>query len=433
MDGQRPCADGQRRNHRRQWSERLWLDDVRRAQQRHHDLYGQLYTSGADTVGTYTESASFTGDSNYTGSSSTQTNNFSITQATSSTSVGSSLNPSLVGQSVTFTATIDGEYGLVVHSSGALPGRLTLTKRGLSPRGLTGQAHPPVPSGITGTVTWSANTGCGPTSVSGDPGTSQCITTTLPQGTDTITATYSGDTNHSGSGGTLAGGQVVNPVAAGTLSYPPTLDFGTVYLNSKHKLEGTIKNTGTANVTFTGESITGAANAGTYTLPKLSYCTGTPLKPGKTCTVAVNLIADAAGMLTATLNLMDNASGNPQQIGLTANVIDPIAQFTNPVTHAILKTLSFGGVAVNGSKTLPVQLTNVGQTELNITNVSIAGSNSTGLSASSACGPPLAPTDSCMIQVTFAPTAKGARAGSLVVTDSVAAGKSSIPISATGK
>jgi Abnormal spindle-like microcephaly-assoc'd, ASPM-SPD-2-Hydin len=142
--------------------------------------------------------------------------------------------------------------------------------------------------------------------------------------------------------------------------------------------------------------------------------------------VAVDLLADAVGTLTATLNIMDNASGNPQQIGLTANVIDPIAQFSPT-------KLAFGSVLVNGSKTLPVQLTNIGQTALNITNVSITGSNSTGLSPSSACPASLAPTDSCMIEVTFAPITKGARAGSLVVTDNVAAGKSSIPISATGK
>jgi hypothetical protein len=172
--------------------------------------------TGADTVGSYTESASFSGDSNYSGSSSTQTNNFSITQASSSTSVGSGQNPSTVGQSVTFTATIDGEYGLIVRRNGALlGGGVSVIKRGTPQRGLTqkGQAHPLVlASGITGTVTWSANTGCSPTPVSGNPGTSQCTTSTLPQGTDTITASYGGDNNHTGSMGTLSGSQVVNPV-----------------------------------------------------------------------------------------------------------------------------------------------------------------------------------------------------------------------------
>jgi uncharacterized repeat protein (TIGR02543 family) len=161
------------------------------------------------TEGTYTMSASFSGDSNYAGSGSSQTGNFSITQASSSTSISSGQNPSLVDQSVTFTATIDGQYGLIVQRNGALAsGGVTLKKRGLSS---SKHGHPPTPVGLSGTVTWSANTGCGETSVSGDPGTSQCITSTLPQGTDTITATYSGDNNHSGSMGTLSGGQVVNP------------------------------------------------------------------------------------------------------------------------------------------------------------------------------------------------------------------------------
>jgi Abnormal spindle-like microcephaly-assoc'd, ASPM-SPD-2-Hydin len=174
--------------------------------------------TAADTVGSYTETASFSGDSNYSASSSTETNNFSITQATSSTSVGSSQNPSVVGQSVTFTATIDGEYGQIERNGKLVGSGLTLTKRALSQaqRVLNQKAHPPVPAGITGTVTWSANTGCSPSTVSGNPGTSQCTTTSLPQGTDTITATYSGDTNHSGSSGSLPGGQVVNPAITGT-------------------------------------------------------------------------------------------------------------------------------------------------------------------------------------------------------------------------
>ena len=44
---------------------------------------------------------------------------------------------------------------------------------------------------------------------SGNPGTATCTTSGLPVGTDTITGTYSGDSNHGGSAGTLSGGQVV--------------------------------------------------------------------------------------------------------------------------------------------------------------------------------------------------------------------------------
>ena len=153
--------------------------------------------TAADTVGSYTETASFSGDANYTTSSSTQSDNFSITQASTSTSVGSGQNPSLLGQSVTFTATIDGEYGLITVVNGASP-------RGVKQRG----AHPLSPTG--GSLTWSANTGCSASPVTSLPARVTCNTSALPAGNDTITASYSGDINHSGSMGTLPGGQAVD-------------------------------------------------------------------------------------------------------------------------------------------------------------------------------------------------------------------------------
>ena len=80
--------------------------------------------------------------------------------------VGSSLSPSTYGQSVTFTATIPGQYGLV---KGRKPGQNGIR-----------------PEIVTGTVTWSANTGCGTTTVtSGTPGTATCTTTSSAGGEPT--------------------------------------------------------------------------------------------------------------------------------------------------------------------------------------------------------------------------------------------------------
>ncbi len=108
----------------------------------------------------------------------------------STTSVTSSPNPSTFGDLVTITATV-------------------------------GPAGPPAP---TGTVSFTSNgnaiSGCGAVLL-GSSRTAVCTTSTLAVGTDAIVATYSGDTNYSGSSGMLT--QIVNPVpqALQFITLPP--------------------------------------------------------------------------------------------------------------------------------------------------------------------------------------------------------------------
>jgi hypothetical protein len=214
----------------------------------------------ADTPGSYTETATFSGDTNYTTSSSPQNNNFTINDATSTTSVSSSLNPTTYGQSVTFTATINGEYGNVTRR-GAHAARNEIIRREVS-----------------GSVTWSPNTGCGPTPVSsGNPGVATCTTSTLTGGTDTITATYSGDSDHTGSAGTLSGGQVVNP-ASQTITFTTNPPASAAY-----------------NITFT---VVASASSG---LPLAFTSSGSCSNSGATYTITSG---------TGTCSVIANQAGN---------------------------------------------------------------------------------------------------------------------------
>lgn len=209
---------------------------------------------------------------------------------------------------------------------------------------------------------------------------------------------------------------------AGLNVSPSPLNFGTVYLNSSHTMSVTLKNMGKTTVTIGGVSITpGTADAAAYT--PASQCE-TPLTAGKSCKIAVTFLADAVGTLTATLNITDNAVGSPQHVSLTGNVIDPVAQFSPA-------RLTFGTQAVGSHTTLPVQLTNTGLTPLFISNISIAGSGE--FTEVNNCPAILSSTIGCTISVTFAPTVKGARTGTLTITDNVAAGKSTVAITGTGQ
>jgi hypothetical protein len=142
------------------------------------------YTIGNLAVGTHTVTASYTGDTSFSGSSATPLTQ-TVSQANTSTAVVASVNPSAVGQTVTFTATISA----------------------------SGQGSAP-----TGTVQWLVdNSKQGspvPVSTSGGVTTATLSLATLSAGTHTITASYSGDSNYLISSGNLT--QTVTPAPTGT-------------------------------------------------------------------------------------------------------------------------------------------------------------------------------------------------------------------------
>jgi hypothetical protein len=129
-------------------------------------------------AGTFTISATYSGDVTFaasTGSVKQVVNKFST-----ATAVTSSLNPSHVGDPVTFTAT-------VTPSTGSIPNGETVTfKKGTTILG-------------TGTTTG---------------GQASFATSVLPAGTNTITAVYAGDANYATSSGIVK--QIVNKFATTT-------------------------------------------------------------------------------------------------------------------------------------------------------------------------------------------------------------------------
>ena len=233
---------------------------------------------------------------------------------------------------------------------------------------------------------------------------------------------------------TMTGPQSVtaNFVGAQLRLSASTLNFGTVYLNNAyHELSFTITNVGTSTVTIGSVTVDpGTATPAAYRLVPASqyrtveFCKG-QLKPKQVCSIAVVFTANAVGTQTATVDITDNAAGSPQQVGLTANVIDPVAALSP-------KPLAFGQHAVNSQTTLPVQLSNSGQTDLTIGNIAISGPNAGDYSQSNNCPGTLTATASCTIEVTFTPSAAGGRGAALTVSGNMATGKATMSISGTG-
>jgi Protein of unknown function (DUF1573) len=208
---------------------------------------------------------------------------------------------------------------------------------------------------------------------------------------------------------------------------PTNIDFGTSYLDGKKgKATVTVKNTGTSTLNITQVSITPGPGTGPDDFTFHSYCMAT-LKPGKTCIIGVLFAPDDVGSLSATLNVSDNAPGSPQHVSLTATVINPVPSF-NPTR------LSFPTTAVGQSSgPMNITLTNIGTTDLDITSIAAGGAHPGDYQVDgSACPSSLAATDSCIIAVTFTPTAKGTRAANVTVIDNAKIDKQTVPLSGKG-
>jgi hypothetical protein len=118
--------------------------------------------SSALPVGSDSAAATYSGDSNFSGSSASL--NRTVNQASTTTTLGSSLNPSGLDSPVTFTATITPQYG------GQASGTLTFKDGAMT---------------------------LGSTAVSGN--VASLTTSGLAMGTHSITAVNSGDSNFTGS------------------------------------------------------------------------------------------------------------------------------------------------------------------------------------------------------------------------------------------
>jgi hypothetical protein len=284
--------------------------------------------------GTDSITAVYGGDSSFSGSTSTAVSQL-VNQASSSITLKSSANPSTAGQSVTFTANISGQFGGVA----------------------------------TGTVTFYN----GAASLGSSPVTSNAATlpiTTLPVGTDSITAVYSGDSNFTGiTSGALS--QVVNAsaqaatptfsLAAGTYTGAQAVTIGDTTSGAKiyFTTDGTTPTTGSsvysaAVQVLSTETIQALAVAGGYTNSAVATAaytiSGSFSAPGNFSPASISIQPGAATGNSATISVV-GLNGFSGTVNLTCS-ITPVAANDPPTC-----TLAPASVTLSGTTTQPSTLT----------------------------------------------------------------------------
>ncbi len=285
-------------------------------------------TTSFSTAGTYSISAKYNGDGNNSGSTSSTLSQVII--ASTTTTLVSSLNPSVVGQAVTFTATVS-------SSAGAPPNGETITfKNG---------------SSILGTAPLSA-------------GAASLTTSSLAAGIYTITATYPGDatfaastspglrqvvnsTTKSATATTLVSS--LNPSVYGqSVTWTATVTTsGSVPPSGKVNFTWSIYTIGSATLNSSGVATLTKSNLNADTYPLTAVYVGDASNLGSTSPVVSQVVTQATS--SAALTSSPNPSTPGQLVTFTATITSPTAKPTGPVAFAVGKTV-LGTAQLNGGK-----------------------------------------------------------------------------------
>jgi hypothetical protein len=191
----------------------------------------------------------------------------------------------------------------------------------------------------------------------------------------------------------------------------------------------TITNTGKANLIISSLIVTGT-NAGDYSYSVVGGGSlSQPIAPNGTLVVNIIFKPSVTGPSSATLVFSDNTQAGSHNVSVSGTGIAPVAQAAlspNPLTfpQQLVQTTS-GPMAVT--------VTNNGTADLNVTAASISGTNASDFAVTTTFPitvPKSGGTGS--INITFTPSASGARTATLTVTDNASPSTQTVTLNGTG-
>jgi len=253
--------------------------------------------------------------------------------------------------SLSFSNTTTGATAAALTVQLSNPGNAALSITGISIVG-------------SGASAFIQTSGCGATLAAG--ATCSISVTFTPSAAASYSAALTVADNATGSPQTvaLAGTGVVPPVPQAVLS-PTSLAFGSLTTGSTSAVQTTrLSNPGTASLSITGISITGA-NPGQFA--QTNNC-GASLETGASCTISVTFTPAAAASYSAAISVADNAAGSPQSVQLTgAGISPPVTDFSIGASNSP-QTITRGA-----SAQYPITLTPVNGAFANAITLSISG------------------------------------------------------------
>ena len=177
----------------------------------------------------------------------------------------------------------------------------------------------------------------------------------------------------------------------------------------------TVTNYGPGALTISTIAVTDT-NAGDF-----SQTTTCPLSPAAlsvsaSCTINVTFTPTALGSRIASVTITDSGNGSPRSVSLSGTGVTAA-----PTVSLSPASLSFGNQTTNTTSTSQaITVTNNGPGVLTISSIAMTGTNAGDFAQTSNCPvspSTLAASTNCTVNVTFTPTATGARSAALTIAD----------------
>jgi hypothetical protein len=200
---------------------------------------------------------------------------------------------------------------------------------------------------------------------------------------------------------------------------PTTAAFGSVTTGTSNSQTISLTNGGSASVTISSVTVTGAGFSTTGITAPVT------IGVGNAATFNAVFGPNAAGSVTGTITLVSNAPNSPLAITLSGTGVA-----ATRVLGLSSSSLSFGNVNVGSNSSLTTTLTNNGNSNVTISSVTVLG---TGYSDSGVTsGETLTPNQSVTITAQFAPATAGLVNGTVSVASNATNSPATITVSGTG-
>jgi hypothetical protein len=217
------------------------------------------------------------------------------------------------------------------------------------------------------------------------------------------------------------------PLLLSVVVSPANVDFGTQLIGATTASQTvTLTNNNSTALTITSiavVAITPPAAGADFAIAPGGTCAAS-LASGASCTVSITFTPSVAAAESAKLVFTDT-DPTPQFATLTGT-----GTANAPVAVLTPTSLDFGSqlVTTPSSPAKTITLKNNGNLVLNITSITSSGD----FAETNTCGASLPAGMTCTISVTFTPTATGARAGTITITDNANGSPRTVPLTGTG-